>query len=65
VERGPGERQPDGRGNVDHLCLVVEPTDLRDLGETGPRFGAQGIGTSVYINDPDGNTVELRYYGEP
>ena len=51
--------------NVDHICLVVEPTDLSALGEGGPRFGARGIGTSVYIEDPDGNTVELRYYGEP
>ena len=39
-----------------------EPTDLSVLGETGPRFGAQGIGTSVYLEDPDGNTVELRHY---
>ena len=49
--------------NLDHICLVVEPTDLSPLGETGPRFGAQGIGTSVYLEDPDGNTVELRHYG--
>lgn len=51
--------------NVDHICLVVEATDLSHLGEPGPRYGAQGDGTSVYINDPDGNTVELRYYGQP
>ena len=51
--------------NLDHICLVVEPTDLSSLGETGPRFGAQGVGTSVYIEDPDGNTVELRHYGSP
>jgi catechol 2,3-dioxygenase-like lactoylglutathione lyase family enzyme len=55
-----GER-PAG-ANVDHICLVVEPTDLSTLGTGGPRFGARGIGTSVYIEDPDGNTVELRYY---
>lgn len=50
--------------NVDHICLVVEPTDLSHLGTTGTRYGAQGDGTSVYVNDPDGNVVELRYYGE-
>src|SRR3954447_12594858 len=50
--------------NLDHLCLVVEPVDLSALGEAGPRFGARGVGTSVYIQDPDGNTVELRHYGE-
>jgi catechol 2,3-dioxygenase-like lactoylglutathione lyase family enzyme len=58
--------------NADHLCLVVQPTDfaaLKDSGRfevvDGPdrRFGARGDGTSLYIRDPDGNTVELRYYG--
>jgi catechol 2,3-dioxygenase-like lactoylglutathione lyase family enzyme len=61
-----GERPPGT--NVDHICLVVDPTDLSALGEGGPRFGAQGVGTSVYLEDPDANTVELRYYdhtGEP
>src|SRR2546423_1416378 len=59
VARGDGDSV--GR-NVDHICLVVEPADLRELGEPGPRFGAQGMGTSVYLTDPDGNTVELRHY---
>ncbi|MFU8853743.1 hypothetical protein ACNAW0_22560 [Micromonospora sp. SL1-18] len=27
-----------------------------------PRFGARGTGTSIYVRDPDGNTVELRSY---
>jgi len=58
--------------NVDHICLVVEPTDLNRWAKEGeldiidgpgPRFGAQGIGTSIYVQDPDGNTVELRHYG--
>ena len=62
VPRGPGEPERTGRGNVDHICLVVEPTDLSELGDGGPRFGARGIGTSVYIDDPDGNVVELRFY---
>ncbi|MEU3991068.1 VOC family protein [Streptomyces platensis] len=57
--------------NVDHLCLVVEPLDWQeviDSGEftvvdgPGPRFGARGEGQSLYVNDPDGNTVELRWY---
>lgn len=57
--------------NVDHLCLVIEPTDLGVLGASGRfdvvdgpaiRFGARGNGTSLYIRDPDGNTVELRHY---
>lgn len=57
--------------NVDHLCLVVEPLDWQeviDSGEfeildgPGPRFGARGTAQSVYVRDPDGNTVELRWY---
>lgn len=61
---------PTGR-NVDHLCLVVEPLDLEALKASGRftvvdgpgiRYGAQGDGTSLYVLDPDGNTVELRHY---
>lgn len=58
--------------NVDHLCLVVAPTDLGALAATGrfevvegpvTRWGARGDGTSLYVTDPDGNVVELRHYG--
>jgi catechol 2,3-dioxygenase-like lactoylglutathione lyase family enzyme len=57
--------------NVDHICLVVEPMDFDALKAGGrfevlegpaTRFGARGDGTSIYIRDPDGNLVELRYY---
>ncbi len=57
--------------NVDHICLVVEPLDWADVvaGGTfdvvdgpGPRFGARGAAESLYVRDPDGNTVELRWY---
>jgi catechol 2,3-dioxygenase-like lactoylglutathione lyase family enzyme len=57
--------------NVDHVCLVVEPTDLEAVKASGRfdvlsgparRFGAQGDGTSLYVRDPDGNMVELRHY---
>lgn len=65
---GPGSS---GR-NVDHLCLKVEPFDfetirshLLDHGIQAPepaqiRFGAEGEGWSIYIRDPDGNTIELK-----
>ena len=29
-------------------------------GEFQERYGAQGMGRSLYISDSDGNTVELR-----
>ncbi len=57
--------------NVDHICFRVEPFDeaairgeLAAAGVTaGPvesRFGAEGEGPSIYLNDPEGNTVELK-----
>lgn len=57
--------------NLDHLCLVVEPGDVEAIAaddrfevRTGPvrRWGARCDGTSIYVSDPDGNTVELRSY---
>lgn len=57
--------------NADHLCLVVEPVDLEAVKASGrfdvvdgpaTRFGARGNGTSLYVRDPDGNTIELRHY---
>jgi catechol 2,3-dioxygenase-like lactoylglutathione lyase family enzyme len=57
--------------NVDHVCLVVEPTDLDALAASGRfdvtagparLFGARGEGVGLYVRDPDGNVVELRHY---
>ena len=57
--------------NMNHLCLVVDPTDLEAVKASGRftvvagparRWGARGEGTSLYVLDPDGNTVELRHY---
>jgi catechol 2,3-dioxygenase-like lactoylglutathione lyase family enzyme len=60
--------EPDG-SNLDHLCLVFEGDTLEALqerfpdGRRGDRlFGAQGLASSLYIRDPDDNTVELRTY---
>lgn len=64
---------PPGREgrNMDHLCLLVEPFDPAALarhlarhgveaGAVEQRYGAQGLGPSIYIQDPEGNTVELK-----
>ena len=61
---------PEGR-NLDHFALQVRPFDeaairahLAAQGvaivEEGSRYGADGDGFSLYIRDPEGNTVELK-----
>lgn len=61
---------PQGR-NMDHFCLRIEPFDEADLrahlgahgldaGAVEPRYGAAGLGPSIYITDPEGNVVELK-----
>ncbi|WP_038174844.1 MULTISPECIES: VOC family protein [Vibrio] len=62
--------QQDGR-NVDHFCLQIEDFDEEELldylakhqvktSEFAKRYGAQGFGRSVYLEDPEGNVVELK-----
>jgi len=57
--------------NVDHFCLEIDPLDEQQLlawlesrgveaSEYDRRYGANGFGRSIYIQDPDGNTVELK-----
>jgi catechol 2,3-dioxygenase-like lactoylglutathione lyase family enzyme len=62
---------PRGESNVDHICLVVDPLDWREVIDSGTftvlegpvgRYGARGDAQSIYVQDPDGNTVELRWY---
>jgi catechol 2,3-dioxygenase-like lactoylglutathione lyase family enzyme len=67
-----GGASPDhGAPNVDHVCFLVEPwnetTLLEQLdkhgvshGELASRYGATGQGPSVYLTDPEGNTIELK-----
>ena len=57
--------------NMDHFCLRVKPFEapaimahLRahgvDPGQVEQRYGAEGMGPSIYLKDPDGNVVELK-----
>ncbi|MCC7275045.1 MAG: VOC family protein [Alphaproteobacteria bacterium] len=68
--RGGAPPGAEGR-NLDHFCLRLEPWDEPALrahldrhgvavGEAGLRYGAEGDGPSIYIADPEGNTVELK-----
>ena len=63
--------RPRGESNVDHICLVVDPLDWQQVIDSGTftvlegpvdRYGARGDAQSIYVQDPDGNTVELRWY---
>lgn len=57
--------------NMDHFCVRVDDFDgerittwLSDhgieAGEVVSRYGAEGSGPSIYLDDPEGNTVELK-----
>ena len=61
---------------VNHVCLAMSRSDYEDLrarlaangvATSTPMeqsFGAQGLAPqAVYFRDPDGNVIEVRYYG--
>ncbi len=63
--------------NVDHICLGIEADDMNDaarylrglavevIGEPAMRYGARGMGLSIYIRDSEGNVVELKQLPAP
>lgn len=64
---GPGAQAR----NVDHVCLRIESFDesaLRahfgargvELSRVHDNYGAEGTGPSIYFNDPEGNSIELK-----
>jgi catechol 2,3-dioxygenase-like lactoylglutathione lyase family enzyme len=69
-ESGPVEKR------LNHFCMVIEPAAMPEVvahleahGVTvdegpGTRWGAHGNATSIYFNDPEGNRIEIRHYGE-
>jgi catechol 2,3-dioxygenase-like lactoylglutathione lyase family enzyme len=57
--------------NVDHFALQVDGFDAGairthlaahgiEAGDVAQRYGALGMGPSLYVRDPDGNVVELK-----
>ena len=78
VDLVPAEPPPTHEGrNVDHVCLGVDVADMEALvrwlrergvevlGDPAERYGAHGMGLSVYVLDPDGNIVELKQSPRP
>ncbi len=63
-----------GYNNLNHFCLTLTKENYLALQkrletdcvtiEEDPvqRWGAQGVGTSIYFRDPQGNYLEARYY---
>ena len=60
-----------GDNNLDHFCLRINPLPEEEIirylashgiaaGPFERRYGAQGFGNSLYLQDPEGNMVELR-----
>lgn len=63
----PGAERP----NLDHFCLAVAPFEPVQLAQwlaahgvkadaPAARYGAAGEGPSVYVEDPEGNRIELK-----
>lgn len=64
------------RPNLNHFCLATDEASSKALQkrletqgiiiQEGPvkRWGAHGSGTSIYFSDPEGNTIEVRYYAK-
>ena len=66
-----GPAAPDTGRNMDHFALELGHFDTAAImayldahaiehGDVATRYGAKGSGPSIYVKDPDGNTVELK-----
>lgn len=71
IDLVPRTEDEDMGRNVDHFAVRIAEMDVAaltahlqrhgiDAGEVRRRYGAEGYGSSIYITDPDGNTVELK-----
>lgn len=71
-----GKTSPDQvcRPNLNHFCITTDETSVQALQSRlvekgvaineGPvkRWGAHGTGISIYLQDPEKNTIEIRFY---
>jgi len=76
-ESGKGGAAPGPeRRNMDHFCVQLATFDEAEIvahlrhcgvepGIVSRRYGALGHGPSMYLTDPDGNTVELKGPPDP
>lgn len=73
--RGGAAPGAEGR-NLDHFAIRIDRFDEAalhafiaahdiEIVEEGPRYGADGMGPSVYLRDPEGNVVELKGPPDP
>ena len=71
IGRQGGAAPGKGGRNMDHFCVRLETFEeeaIRDHlakhhvvgSKLESRYGAEGNGPSIYIQDPEGNTVELK-----
>lgn len=63
-----------GAVNLNHFCLAMDKTvwdaltarleasDVTIEEGPAPRWGARGMGTSIYFRDPENNLIEARHY---
>jgi len=72
VDLIPAAQGLSDQGSLDHFCLDIEANALtaveaylthagiQTLGPPMETYGAHGMGTSIYVRDPEGNVVELK-----
>ena len=72
IDLVPGRDETDSQGgNMEHFCVGIRAPDWRAIEkhltlsgipwqEPAMRYGAEGMGLSIYIEDPEGNGVELK-----
>ena len=69
--RAGGAPPGEGARNLDHLCLRIDPFDIDEVGRHFEKhgvpvspvyqnYGAEGMGPSIYLKDPERNTIELK-----